>query len=65
MAMRSYGPDRILGVCTVTSTLDICPWVKVMTYSLVIDNKCVKYYPDPTWQREVMALTRVCGVCTL
>ena len=51
LAMRSYGPDTDFGyVCTVTLTSEIWPWVKVMTHPSVIDNNCVKYYPDPTWQ---------------
>ena len=29
------------------------------------DNNCVKYYPDPTWQRGVMARTRILGMCAL
>ena len=35
-----------------------------MTHPSVIDNKCVKYYPDPTWQ-WVMARTRISGICAL
>ena len=49
---------QILDVCTVTLTLEIWPWVKVMTHPWVMDN-CVKYYPDPTWQCGVMARTRI------
>ena len=30
-----------------------------MKHPSVIDNKCVKYYPDPTWQWGVMARTRI------
>ena len=45
------GQDTDLGyVWTVTWTLEIWPWVKVMTNPLVMDNNTVKYYPDPTWQ---------------
>ena len=29
---------QILGICAVTLTLDICPWVKVMTHPWVMDN---------------------------
>ena len=29
---------------------DMCHWVKVMTQPLVMDNNCVKHYPDSTWQ---------------
>ena len=47
MAVRSYGPDTDFGyVCTVT--LEIWPWVKVMTHPWVMDNNCVKYYLDRT-----------------
>ena len=64
--MRSYGPDTDFGyVCTVTLTLEIWPWVKVVTHPSVTDNKCVKYYPDPTWQWGVMARTRISGICAL
>ena len=56
LAMRSNGLGTDFGyVCTVTLTSEIWPWVKVMTHPSVIDNKCVKYYPDPTWQWGVMA----------
>ena len=51
MAVRSYDPDTDLGnVCIVTLTLEICPWVKIMTHPWVMDNNCVKYYLDSTWQ---------------
>ena len=66
LAMRRHGPDTDFGyVRTVTLTLEIWPWVKVMTHPSVIDNKCVKYYPDPTWQWGVMALTLILGMCAL
>ena len=56
--LRSYGPD--------TMALEIWPWVKVMTHPLVMDNNCVKYYPDPTCQWRVMARTCIfCYVWTL
>ena len=49
MAVRCYGPDTDFGyVCTVTLTLEIWPWVKVMAHPWVMDNNCVKYYPDQT-----------------
>ena len=61
MAVRSYGPDTYFGyVCTVTLALEIWPLVKVMTHPWVMDNNCVKYYPDPTLHFGVMALTQVC-----
>ena len=56
---------RILDVCTVTLTLEIWPWVKVMTHPWVMDNNFVKYYPDPTWQWGVMARTRISCICAL
>ena len=43
-------------VCTVTLTLEIWPWVKVMAHPWAMDN-CEKYYPDWTSGYEVMALT--------
>ena len=56
LATRNCGPDTNFGyVCSVTLTSEIWPWIKVMTHPLVIDNKCVKYYPDPTWQWRVIA----------
>ena len=53
-------------VCTVAITSEIWPWVKIMTH-LGSWTNCVKYYPDPTWQYGVMALTRIYGihVCAL
>ena len=59
LAVRSYGPDTDFQyVCTVTLTLEIWPWVKVMTHPWVMDNNCVKLYPDRTREYEVMAQTR-------
>ena len=59
LAVRSYGPDTDFQyVCTVTLTLEIWPWVKVMTHPWVMDNNCVKLYPDRTREYEVMARTR-------
>ena len=36
-----------------------------MTQPSAMDNKCVKYYPDPTWQCVVMARTRIFGICAM
>ena len=64
LTVRSYGPDTDFRyMCTVTLTSEIWPWVKVMTQPWVIDNNCVKYYPDPTWQWGVMARTRISSIC--
>ena len=64
--MRSYRPDTDFGyVFTVTLTLKIWPWVKVMTHPWVMNNKCVKYYLDPTWQWGVIPRTRILGICSL
>ena len=49
-------PGHWFWVC-VTLTLEIWPWVKVMTHPWVIDNNCVKY-SDRTSGYEVMAWTR-------
>ena len=66
MAVRSYGPDMDFQyMCTVTLTLEIWPWVKVMTHPWVMDNNRVKYYPDPTWQWGVMAWTQISSMCAL
>ena len=56
LAVNSYGPDMdFVYKCTMTLALEIWPWVKVMTHPWVMDNTCVKYYKDPTWQWGVMA----------
>ena len=52
-------------VCTVTLTSEIWPWVKIMTHPWDMDNNCVKYYPDPTWQWGVMVRTRISSMCAL
>ena len=50
-AIRSYGLDTdFQHMCTVTLTLEILPWFKVMKQPWVMDKNCVKYYPDQTWQ---------------
>ena len=49
MTVRSYGPDTDFRyVCTVTLTLKIWSWVKIMTRLLVTGNNCVIYYADRT-----------------
>ena len=66
LAVRSYGPDTDFQyMCTVTLTLEIWPWVKVMTHPWVMDINCVKYYQDPTWQWGVMARTWISRMCAL
>ena len=66
LAVRSYGLDMDFWyVCTVTLTLVIWPWVKVKPHPWVMDNNCMKYYPDPTWQWRVMARIRIFNVCTV
>ena len=67
MAVRSYGPDTNFGyVSTVTLTLEVWLWVKVMTHPGIMDNNCVKYYLDPIWQWRVMALTPIFWyICTV
>ena len=66
LAVRSYGQDTDFRyMCTVTLTLEIWSGVKVMTHPWVMDNNCVKYYPDPTWQWRVMARTRISSMCAL
>ena len=52
-------------VCIVTMTSEIWPWVKVITHLWVMDNNCVKYYPDPTWQWGVMARTWISSIYAL
>ena len=66
MAVKSYGLDiDFVYDCTVTLALEIWPWVKVMTHPWVMDNNCVKYYPDPTWQWGVIARTRISSIGAL
>ena len=66
LAARSYGPNTDFQyVCTVTLTLEIWPWVKVMTHPGVMDNNCVKYYLNPIWQWGVIARTRISSICAL
>ena len=66
LTVRWYGPDTDFRyMCTVTLTLEIWQWIKVMTHPWVMDNNCVKYYPDPTWQWGVMAQTRISSMCEL
>ena len=66
ISVRSYGPDTEFGyMCTVTLTLEIWPWLKVMTWPWVMDNNCVKYYPDQTWQWGVVAWTQIFGMWAL
>ena len=48
-----------------TLTLEIRPWLKVMTHPWVMDDNCVKYHPDPTWQWGIMAGTHILGMCAL
>ena len=66
LAMKSYGLDTDFGyVCTVTLTLEIWPWVMVMTYPWVMVNNCEKYYLYLTWQWGVTTWTRILGMCEL
>ena len=66
LAVRSYGLETDFQyVCTAILTLEIWPWVKVMTHPWIMDNNYVKYYPDPTWQWEVMARTGISSMCAL
>ena len=64
LAVRSYGPDAdFTYVCT--NTLTMWPWVMVFTHPWLMDNKCVKYYTDPTSHWGVMARTRILRMCAL
>ena len=47
-----------------TLTLEMWPWVKVVTYPWVMYNNCVKYYQDPKWKYGVMAQTRILYMCS-
>ena len=66
LAVRSYSPDMDFQyVSTLTFIFEIWPWFKVMTHPWVMDNNCVKYYRDATWQWGVMAQKRILGMCAL
>ena len=66
LAVRSYCPDTDFRyVSIVTLTWEIWPFVKVMTHPWVMDNNCVKYYPDLTWQWGLMAWARILGIWAL
>ena len=67
-AVRSYDPDTVFDMCTLWHW----PWIYDIVSrswhtlcSLTIDNKCVKYYPDPTLQWWVMTRTRIFRICIL
>ena len=66
LTVMSYGPETDFGyVCTVTMTLEIILWVKVMTNTWVMDNKHVKY-PDPTFSvRSYGPDTDLRHMCTM
>ena len=38
---------------------------QVIAHPWVMDNNCVKYYPDPTWQWGVTARTQILGMWAL
>ena len=63
--LRVMARTWIWGVLAVTLTLEIWPWVKVITHPWIMDNNYVKYYQDPTWQWGVMARTQISGMCSL
>ena len=66
LALRSYGTDMDFWyICTVTLTFEIWPWAKVLIHPWVMDNNCVKHYPDQTWQCRVMARTQILSMCAL
>ena len=50
-------------MCTVILTFETWLWVKVMTHPSVMDNNCVKYYPDPIRQWGDMSRTWFLGMC--
>ena len=64
MAVRTYCPDTDFWyACTVTSALEIRPWVKIMTHPWVMNNNCVNNHPDQTWKWGVMVRIRIFCVC--
>ena len=66
LAVRNFDPDRDFQyMCTVTLTFKIWPCVKVMKHPSVMDNKRLKYYPDPTLQWGNMARTQILVMCAL
>ena len=51
MAVISYGPDTNFGyVSTVTLTLAQWLWLNVMAHPWVMDNNCMTYYQESSWQ---------------
>ena len=64
--LLSYNPDTNFGyMCNVTLTLEIWPWVEVVTHPSVTDNKCVKYHTNTNRQLGVTARTGIFGMCAL
>ena len=48
-------------VCTVTLTLEIRPWFKIMIHPLVTDKNCMKYCPDSSRRVKNLWLGQKCG----
>ena len=66
IAKDSYCPDKDYGyVCIGTLTLEIWPRFKVTTHLWVMDNNCVKQYPNQTSQKRVMTRTRIMALFTV
>ena len=66
LVVRSYDPDTDFGyVYTMTLTLEIRPYVKLMTHPWVMDSNCVNNYPGAIWQWGVMTRTRILGMFAL
>ena len=58
LPVKSYDANtEFRYVCTVTLNLELWPWVKVMTHPWVMDNNCVKYYPNPTCDLDLGDMT--------
>ena len=58
-------PRKFFGICVLwlwprQFHLGLWSW-----HNWVMENNCVKYYSDPTWQRGIMAGTRILGMCVL
>ena len=59
-------PDTVFQyINNVTLTLEIWPWLSVITHPWVMENKCVRYYPYPTRQWGVITRTWILGMWAL
>ena len=58
----NYGPDKAMQ-CDLD--LEDKTLVQVMTHPWVMDNNCMKYYPNPTWLVSYGLDKELSDVCTV